>query len=53
MRVRLDVVEALGLGGDPAALGILEPVMKDHDPQVARAAERAAARLRRAQRTQR
>jgi len=46
MRVRLDIVDALGLGGDPAALPILEPVMKDRDSQVARAAERAVARLR-------
>lgn len=53
MRVRLDVVDALGLGGDPAALPILEPVMTDRDPQVVRAAERAVARLRRAQMTQR
>jgi HEAT repeat protein len=48
-RIRLDVVEALGLGGDPAALAIVEPLTTDRDPQVARAAERAVARLRSAQ----
>jgi hypothetical protein len=45
-RIRGDVVDALGLGGDPAALGLVEPLTHDRDPQVARAAERAAARLR-------
>jgi len=45
-RVRLEVVEALGLGGDPAALPVVEALTKDKDPQVARAADRAAARLR-------
>jgi HEAT repeat protein len=46
-RLRLDVVDALGLGGDAAALPEVEPLLKDHDPQVARAAERAVARLKR------
>ena len=44
-RIRLDVVDALGLAGDPAALPMIEPLMNDRDPQVARAAERAIARL--------
>jgi HEAT repeat protein len=48
--IRLDVVEALGLGGDAAALPIVEPLAKDRDPRVAKAAERAVARLRAAQR---
>jgi HEAT repeat protein len=47
-RIRLDVVEALGLAGDPSALPVVEPVTKDKDPGVARAAERAVARLRQA-----
>lgn len=46
-RIRLDVVDALGLSYDPAALPLVEPVLQDVDPQVARAAERAAAWLRR------
>jgi HEAT repeat protein len=46
-RVRLDVVELLGVSGDPAALPLVEQALKDRDPQVARAAERAVARLRR------
>lgn len=45
-RIRLDVVDALGLAGDPAALPLVEPLTADKDPQVARAAERAVARLR-------
>ena len=44
-RIRLDVVDALGLAGDPAALPMIEPLKNDRDPQVARAAERAVARL--------
>jgi HEAT repeat protein len=40
-------VEILGVAGDPAALTLVEPLLKDPDPQVARAAERALARLRR------
>jgi len=47
-RIRLDVLDAIGLGGDAAALTFVEPLATDLDPQVARAAERAAARLRRA-----
>jgi HEAT repeat protein len=45
--IRHDVVDALGLAGDPAAIAVLDPLTKDRDPQVARAAERAVARLRR------
>lgn len=45
-QIRLDIVEVLGLAGDPAAIPSLEPLIKDGDPQVARAAERALARLR-------
>ena len=43
---RADVVDALGLGGDPSALALIDPMVKDPDPQVARAAARALARLR-------
>ena len=46
-RVRADVADALSLAGDPAALPMLEPLLTDRDPDVARAAELAAARLRR------
>ena len=45
-QIRLDVVDALGQAGDPAALAVVEPLTQDRDPQVARAAERAVARLR-------
>jgi HEAT repeat protein len=45
-RLRLEVVDLLGVSGDPAALPLLEPLLKDRDPQVARAAVRAVARLR-------
>ena len=45
-QIRLDVVDALGQAGDPAAIPVLEPLTRDKDPQVARAAERAVARLR-------
>jgi HEAT repeat protein len=46
-RIRLDVVDALGLAGDLAALAMIEPLKNDRDPQVARAAEGALARLQR------
>jgi HEAT repeat protein len=46
-RVRADVADVLGLAGDPAALPMLEPLLTDRDPDVARAAEHAVARLRR------
>ena len=45
-RMRTDTADILGLAGDPAALFIVEPLMKDHDPQVVLAADRAVARLR-------
>jgi HEAT repeat protein len=45
-RVRVDVADILGLARDPAALAILEPLTRDNDPQVVRAANRAVARLR-------
>jgi HEAT repeat protein len=45
-QIRLDVVDAIGLAGDPTGLRVIEPLMKDREPQVARAAERAVARLR-------
>jgi len=44
-RIRADVADVLGLAGDPAALPLAESLLKDNDPQVARAAERAVARL--------
>jgi HEAT repeat protein len=45
-RMRADLVDALGLGHNPAALPLVEPLLKDSDPQVAHAAERTVARLR-------
>ena len=45
-RLRTDVADILGLGGDAAALPVVEPLMNDRDPQVALAARRAVARLR-------
>jgi HEAT repeat protein len=45
-RIPLDVVGVLDVAGDPSALPLVEPVTRDKDPEVARAAERAAARLR-------
>jgi HEAT repeat protein len=44
--VRLEAVEILAIAADPAALPILEPLATDSDPRVARAADRAVARLR-------
>ncbi|MBI4484376.1 MAG: HEAT repeat domain-containing protein [Acidobacteria bacterium] len=44
--VRIDVADILGLAGDPAALPLIEPLTKDTDPQVVKAADRAVARLR-------
>jgi HEAT repeat protein len=46
-QMRLDVVDALGQAGDPAAIAVVQPLTEDRDPQVARAAERALARLKR------
>jgi HEAT repeat protein len=45
-QIRVDVIDALGLAADPAALAVVEPLMTDQDPQVAIAAERAVSRLR-------
>jgi HEAT repeat protein len=45
-QIRSDMADVLGLAGDPAAIVVLEPLVTDRDPQVARAAERAVARLR-------
>jgi HEAT repeat protein len=47
--VRLDVVDALALSDDGAALARLEQMAGDSDGQVARAVERAVARLRQVQ----
>jgi HEAT repeat protein len=44
-QIRIDTIDALGLAGDPSAIAVLEPLTKDLDPQVGRAAERAVARL--------
>ena len=45
-RVRIDAVDAIALGGDASAIPVVEPLLRDPDPQVVRAAERAVARLR-------
>jgi HEAT repeat protein len=45
-QIRIDTIDALGLAGDPHAVTTLGPLTKDRDQQVARAAERAVARLR-------
>jgi HEAT repeat protein len=45
-RLRADVADILGLGSDEAARTFVEPMTNDRDPQVARAAQRAVARLR-------
>ena len=47
-RLRLEVVDLLGLSGDPAALPLVEPLLNDRDAQVARAAVRAVAKLKQA-----
>src|SRR5262249_45194092 len=44
--VRAEIVEAFGLALDPAARPIVAAIVNDPDPQVARAAEWALARLR-------
>jgi HEAT repeat protein len=48
-RIRMDVLDALALSGDVAALPLVERAITDRDPQVAKAAERAVARLRSSQ----
>ena len=45
VKVRIDVLDALALGGDVAALPLVERALTDRDPQVMKAAERAVARL--------
>ena len=45
-RIRLELVDAIGLSGDAAALPLIEPLAKDRDGEVAKAATRAIARLR-------
>lgn len=45
-RVRRELVDMLGLAGDPAAAPLIEPLTKDRDQAVAQAATRAIARLR-------
>src|SRR5262249_35044777 len=47
-RIRAEAAEILGLAGNPASLPLAESLLKDADPQVARAAERAVATLKRA-----
>jgi HEAT repeat protein len=44
--IRADVADVLGFSADPAAQPIVESLIKDQNPQVALAAERAALRLR-------
>jgi HEAT repeat protein len=43
--VRAALLDALALGGDRTEIAIVQPLVTDRDPQVARAAARAAARL--------
>jgi hypothetical protein len=45
--IRIDTIDALGLAEDPAAAVVLTPLIRDPNPQVAQAAERALARLKR------
>jgi hypothetical protein len=45
-RVRRELVDILGLSGDPAAVPVVEPLTKDRDEGVVQAATRALARLR-------
>jgi HEAT repeat protein len=47
-RIRAEVADVLGLAGNPASLPLAESLLKDADAQVARAAERAVASLKRA-----
>lgn len=43
--VRLDIIDAMGVSADPAALAVVSPLVGDADPAVALAAKRAVARL--------
>ena len=45
-KIRLEIVDAIGLSGDGSAQTLIEPLAKDRDAEVAKAAERAMARLR-------
>jgi HEAT repeat protein len=45
VQIRAAVADILGLAGDVAALPIVEAMVRDRDPQVAFAAQRAVARL--------
>jgi HEAT repeat protein len=44
-QIRAGVADVLGIAGDVAALPIVESMVRDRDPQVALAAQRAVARL--------
>jgi HEAT repeat protein len=48
--LRADVADVLGLSSDPAAVAILEPMLRDRDTQTVRATERGIARIRAASR---
>jgi HEAT repeat protein len=48
--IRTVTADALGLSGDPAALGIVEPMTRDSDQRASLAARRALARLNAARR---
>ena len=43
--VKADLLQIVGLSGDPDALAFVQPLQQDPDPVVARAAARAVARL--------
>jgi HEAT repeat protein len=45
VRIRLELVDLLGLAGDVRAVPLIEPLLKDRDADVAFAAARALARL--------
>jgi len=45
-RIREDVIEAIARSGETGGRGLLEPLVNDHDPVVARAAERALMQIR-------
>jgi HEAT repeat protein len=45
-RIRIDIVDAIGISSEPKGLPLVEPLAKDHDAEVAKAATRAIARLR-------
>ena len=45
VQIRSGIADVLGLAGDLAALPIVEAMVRDRDPQVAFAAQRAVARL--------